>query len=177
MATAEILYSSWARILRSAKDPETSEELANATSELTGCLSGIEADLDDLDDTIKAVELNPRRFPVTASELQSRREFVQKTRKIVQAMRDSTTETRGKVERELLFQSTSSASPHGPRESTVVDMPNQGESRQDGPEQERMQQMLIMEQQDGHLDRMIGTVTNLREVASVMGQELDDQNM
>jgi hypothetical protein len=36
---------------------------------------------------------------------------------------------------------------------------------------------MIMEQQDRQLDSVLNTVTNLRNVAHVMGEELDGQNM
>ena len=42
---------------------------------------------------------------------------------------------------------------------------------------ERNHQQLMLEQQDVHLDSMLGTVSSLRGIAGTMHQELDDQNM
>jgi len=69
------LLESYARIRNTATDPSTSPELANTKADLEGLFNEL-ADLDDLEDSVAAVELNPGYFNLTTEEVRRRRGFV-----------------------------------------------------------------------------------------------------
>ncbi|KAG5339778.1 hypothetical protein C0989_003578 [Termitomyces sp. Mn162] len=77
------LRSSYLRIQSTAG--EESEELQYAISELKGTLAALEADLDDLDESVKIVEsTDARNFGLDYVEVQRRRQYVTDVRKEIQ---------------------------------------------------------------------------------------------
>jgi hypothetical protein len=50
-------------------------------------------DLDDLDDSVTAVELDPSRYGLTIEEVRRRRGFVEQVKDQVEDLRDSATRT------------------------------------------------------------------------------------
>ncbi|TMS23292.1 Syntaxin-10 [Larimichthys crocea] len=70
------------------QDMVSRDELDWSTNELRNCLRAIDWDLEDLSETINIVESNPGKFKLGDNELQERRDFVERTRKSVQEMKD-----------------------------------------------------------------------------------------
>ncbi|THH12120.1 hypothetical protein EW145_g189 [Phellinidium pouzarii] len=67
---------------------EETEELAYARSELKATLSALEADLEDLEESVRVVETTgPRYFGLDDSEVQGRRRYVRDVRHELENMR------------------------------------------------------------------------------------------
>ncbi|KAJ3097690.1 Syntaxin-10 [Phlyctochytrium planicorne] len=168
------------------------------SNELQEAIANILEDLKDLSETIQAVEAQPSRFKLTEKEVKERKEFVVKTKETVRNIKLAVVSD----DPSLMPSSTPASSKHAypPMNSKQAkelqdrnrlmgsSSPSLGRKNFFGPpepvnknaqdrfiEREQRMQQQIIEEQDGHLEDVMGTVSNLREVAIVMGRELDDQ--
>jgi t-SNARE syntaxin family protein len=82
--------SSYIRIRDTAADPDASPELANTKADLETILEDL-VDLDDLDDSVTAVESNPSQYGLPVEEIRRRRGFVEQVKDQVEELRDSAT--------------------------------------------------------------------------------------
>ncbi|KAG0045913.1 hypothetical protein BGZ83_008887 [Gryganskiella cystojenkinii] len=175
---ASTLFESWKRILQTVTSAEN-EELVKTKEELLQILANIEQDLEDLDDAVRAVVENPQRFNLTTRESNARKQFVDQTRRKVQDMR-TTLEKPVKIgndqlDRLALLEDPRSSSPKGyqkpsRRENTMY-------SNAKFVEQEAQQQQMLMQEQEQQLDGVMHTVLNMREIATTMNHELQDQSL
>jgi hypothetical protein len=92
LGEAKALLSSYIRIRETAADPEASPELANTKADLETILDDL-ADLDDLDDSVTAVESDPSHFGISVEEVRRRRGFVEQVKDQVEELRHSATST------------------------------------------------------------------------------------
>ncbi|KAL4886217.1 t-SNARE [Aspergillus karnatakaensis] len=168
--TTRPLFSSYLRIRSTAKSP-SNPELQQARSELETTLADLTADLDDLVESVRAVEQDPYRFGLEIEEVARRR-------KLVDDVGNEVEEMRGELMRVI---SDSGAAPA----AGVNGLPSPGvfEADADGggegddyyAEMEQQRQMELMHEQDEQLDGVFRTVGNLRQQADDMGRELEEQ--
>ncbi|KAJ9066925.1 Syntaxin-10 [Entomophthora muscae] len=117
--------------------------------------------LDDLQDSIDMAKSQPRKFGVTSKELNIRQKFVNKARGAIKEI-DSTIADPRIIKNAMAVKS-----------SHVIEMQPLNTSNE--PSQTMSaQNQLILEQQDQHLDSILGTVQNLRDIAFTVGNELDE---
>ncbi|KAG0352480.1 t-SNARE [Gamsiella multidivaricata] len=178
LSNASQLFESWRRILQTVTSAEN-EELVKTKEELLGILGNIEQDLEDLDDAVKAVTENPQRFNLTTRETTARKQFVDQTRRKVQDMK-TTLEKPVKIgsdqlDRLALLEGAGTSSPRGYQKPTRRE--NMMYSNTKFIEQEALQQQMLMQEQDQQLDGVMHTVLNMREIATTMNGELQDQSM
>ncbi|KAL4779935.1 t-SNARE [Aspergillus varians] len=175
LGTTRPLFSSYLRIRSLAKSP-SNPELQQARSELETTLTDLTADLDDLVESVRAVEQDPYRFGLEIEEVQRRRKLVDDVGQEVEQMRG-----------ELVKVITSSDTDAGGRKTgTTAGLPNPADF-DDGfqhggqgdddyyAEMEEQRQMELMHEQDEQLDGVFRTVGNLRQQADDMGRELEEQ--
>ncbi|PWY79716.1 SNARE domain protein [Aspergillus heteromorphus CBS 117.55] len=176
LQTTRPLFSSYLRIRSLAKTPNN-PELQQARSELETTLTDLTADLDDLVESVRAIEQDPYRFGLELEEVQRRRSLVndvgaevEKMRlELLRAVNNSTTNT--------------NTNGHGngglPNPADFDDdhdgllSPDAGGDYYAAMEQQR--QMELMHEQDEQLDGVFRTVGNLRQQADDMGRELEEQ--
>ncbi|KAH0580804.1 hypothetical protein H2248_011960 [Termitomyces sp. 'cryptogamus'] len=159
------LRSSYLRIQSTAG--EESEELQYAISELKGTLAALEADLDDLDESVKIVEsTDARNFGLDYVEVQRRRQYVTDVRKEIQSMRADLSSRRASTPN--VPSRNGLTSPHGDRES------GEGENHQEVWARE--EQQLMIREQDRTMDSLAGTLHTLAQQAGLMGQEIVEHN-
>ncbi|KAJ5786113.1 t-SNARE [Penicillium pulvis] len=168
------LFSSYLRIRSLAKNPNN-PELKQSRSELETTLTELNADLDDLVESVRAIEQDPYRFGLELEEVQRRRKLVNDVGAEVEQMRQE-------------LQQTVS---HSAAAEAANDLPNPTEFDAALEEEERQQrggggddyyasleqqrQSELMHEQDEQLDGVFRTVGNLRQQANDMGRELEDQ--
>ncbi|KAF2733380.1 hypothetical protein EJ04DRAFT_409991, partial [Polyplosphaeria fusca] len=161
--TSRPLFASYLRI-RSSASSATSPELREARSELEQQLQDLGQDLEDLIESVKAVEHDPYRFGLEIDEVERRRRLVKDVGDEVQNMRgellravnDAQTKGKGVVNGDVL-----------------PDPASFEEDEYAAFEQERQQE--LMHEQDEALDGVFKTVGNLRQQADDMGRELEEQ--
>lgn len=83
-----LLFDSWKRIQQTVSSPKN-QELVWTADELNSNLEAIEQDLDDLDEALNAAQVNPHKFNLSASEMNSRRSFLTEARNKIQTMRNT----------------------------------------------------------------------------------------
>ena len=128
--------------------------------------------MDELDETIKIVQTNPARFQLDHRQISERKRFVADARRTVTEMRSSVNSNAGdKAARDALLatKKSSKTDAYGRTEGDYK------VSNQRFVEREKEQQQQFMEQQDHQMEDVAVTVSNLKEVARVMGDELEDQ--
>ena len=163
------LFTSYLRIRSLAKTPQN-PELQQARSELETTLTELSADLDDLVESVRAIEADPYRYGLELEEVSRRRQLVHDVGKEIEAMREELTRT----------VHTATAETGGP-----TGLPNpadfETEDGRDGEgddyyaQMEEQRQIELMHEQDEQLDGVFRTVGNLHQQADVMGRELEDQ--
>ncbi|KAI8822904.1 syntaxin 6, N-terminal-domain-containing protein [Fimicolochytrium jonesii] len=168
------LYQQWNDSLKGPDTSAASESFRRESEALKEALLDIDEDLKALQETIGIVEANPAKFRLDVREIDQRKNFIARTRATLQEMRAAVQSPQKRVEKEnrdaLLGTKTSrKTDPYG---RTQEDYQS---SNQRFIEREAQQQQLLFREQDEQLDGVLNTVGNLKEIANVMGQELDDQ--
>ena len=164
LQTTRPLFSSYLRI-RTLATSATSPELQQSRTELVSTLQTLSTDLADLVDSVQAVEHDPYRFGLDATEVSRRKRFVQDVGGEVESMR-----------RELEETVTHAAHPSNPSMDSDRHGHSGGADDDDAyGEFEAQQQQEMMHEQDEQLDDVFQTVGVLRGQAESMGRELEEQ--
>ncbi|KAG6919827.1 hypothetical protein DXG01_000332 [Tephrocybe rancida] len=167
LQTAAQLRSSYLRIRSTAR--QDSEELAWAVTELRGTLATLEADLEDLDESVKIVEsTDARNFGLDDAEVQRRRRYVSDVRKEIQSMKAELFSANARPSVPSASSGSGQASPGPEREA------GDGDDHQEAWARE--EQQLIMREQDHTMDTIAGTLHTLAQQAGLMGQEIVEHN-
>mmetsp|Transcript_17701 Transcript_17701/g.36738 ORF Transcript_17701/g.36738 Transcript_17701/m.36738 type:complete len:242 (+) Transcript_17701:1780-2505(+) len=144
------------------------EELSIVTDKIRESVRTVEWDLQDLSETITAVENNRRRFSISNEEIQDRRDFVTQMQAKMIHVRDrlsvmerqSSLAARGRVDKNAVLNPTSHIQRHDDR---FMDNELQLHER-------------IMTQQDEGLDQLTDTVIRIGNLGRSIQEELLDQN-
>jgi chromosome segregation ATPase len=163
--TSRPLFKSYLRI-RSSASSANSPELREARSELEQTLRDLSQDLEDLVESVKAVEHDPYKFGLEIDEVERRRRLVKEVGDEIENMH------------EALQQTVQDAQKKGKAAANgdMLPDPDSFEEDEDNYAQfEQEQQMQIMHDQDEALDGVFRTVGNLRMQADDMGRELEEQ--
>ncbi|KAE8367626.1 SNARE domain protein [Aspergillus caelatus] len=180
LQTTRPLFSSYLRIRSLAKSP-SNPELQQARSELETTLTELTADLDDLVESVRAIEQDPYRYGLELEEVQRRRKLVKDVGGEIEQMRE---ELQKAVTSSAATGSARSGAPTGnsssglpnPSDFDNVLSPSaddRGDDYYAALEQQR--QVELMHEQDEQLDGVFRTVGNLRQQADDMGRELEEQ--
>ncbi|KAI8926438.1 syntaxin 6, N-terminal-domain-containing protein [Entophlyctis helioformis] len=177
------LYQSWRQQLMASGGSAGAgdQDLRKQGSDIRDILRNIAADLDELDETIKIVQSNPARFKLDRAQIDERKQFVMEARRTVEEMRSSINNPNAarmggqQGMRDALLTSKNTGKAGGAVDKYGRSEQDYQMSNQRFVEREQQQQQMVMEQQDRQMDDVAVTVGNLREVARVMGDELDDQ--
>jgi member of the syntaxin family of t-SNAREs len=149
-----------------------------ARKELETTLDDLSTDLQDLIDSVKAVEADPFQYGLDIDEVGRRRLLVRDVGEEVEGMRDEI-----QRERELKMQKMGGM--HNNNNTPTLPSPSVFDNADDSPHLadegdhfgafEQQRQAEIMQEQDEALDGVFRTVGNLRQQAGDMGRELEDQ--
>ncbi|KAI0350856.1 hypothetical protein OH77DRAFT_1412298 [Trametes cingulata] len=160
LQNAATLRASYMRIRSTAR--EESEELIWARNELKATLAALEADLEDLEESVNVVEsTGARLFGLEESEVIDRRRYVSHVRREIESMR---------AEVEGRSRPSSMVGPSGRAVETST-LPEDEDSQAEWAKQE---QQMIIRQQDETIDSIAGTLNTLHEQAGLMGQEIGE---
>ncbi|KAJ5941494.1 hypothetical protein N7516_001662 [Penicillium verrucosum] len=166
LQTSRPLFSSYLRIRSLAKSP-TNPELKQARSELESTLTELTADLNDLVESVRAIEQDPYRYGLELEEVQRRRKLVDDVGDEVEKMHQE------------LQQAVSNSAVDTLPNPTEFDAALEEERGRGGDDyyasMEQQRQYELMHEQDEQLDGVFRTVGNLRQQADDMGRELEDQ--
>lgn len=166
MKTTRSLFSSYLRI-RSLASSASSPELAQARNELESTVQDLSTDLQDLVDSVKAVEGDPFRYGLDVDEVGRRRKLVQDAGDEVGGMRQE------------LAKTLTGAQGKGPGVNGTLPPPSAFDPDEPDSDDygvfEQQRQVEMMHEQDEALDGVFKTVGNLRQQADEMGRELEEQ--
>lgn len=165
--TTRSLFSSYVRI-RSLASSVSSPELTQARKELESAIQDLSIDLQDLVDSVKAVEADPFQYGLDIDEVGRRRKLVGDMGAEVENMRDELKKT---VANPNYKSHSGDGSSLPPPSAFEPDSPDT--DAYEAFEQQR--QVEIMHEQDEALDGVFKTVGNLRQQADDMGRELEEQ--
>ncbi|KAL2862569.1 SNARE domain protein [Aspergillus lucknowensis] len=172
LGTTRPLFSSYLRIRSLAKSP-SNPELLQARSELETTLTDLTADLDDLVESVRAVEQDPYRYGLELEEVQRRRKLVDDVGAEIENMRRELQKVITISEAHAAAGAAASGLPN-PAEFDGLASPGEGgDDYYAAMEQQR--QVELMHEQDEQLDGVFRTVGNLRQQADDMGRELEEQ--
>ncbi|KAF4618880.1 hypothetical protein D9613_009968 [Agrocybe pediades] len=176
LQTASQLHSSFLRIRNMARSD--SEELMWARNELKATLAALEADLEDLEESVKIVEsTDARMFGLDDAEVQKRRRYVTHVRREIENMRASVSSNpSSSANQGPLHSRPSSPNPAGfSRAGASSPRPD----RYDGDHQAAWameEQQMILRDQDQAMDSIAGTLSTIAQQANLMGQEIEEHN-
>ncbi|KAI0250631.1 t-SNARE [Lactifluus subvellereus] len=167
LATAEQHRASFLRIRSTAH--EGNEELEWARNELKATLSALEADLEDLEESVKAVETTgARMFGLDDREVIQRRRYVSHIRGEIENMR---AEVEGRPQsdsvRTLIRSNT-----HSPFNGATHEPRDEGHQA----EWARQEQQMMIQQQDQTINSIAGTLSTIAQQAGLMGSEIQEHN-
>ncbi|PYI29786.1 hypothetical protein BP00DRAFT_416982 [Aspergillus indologenus CBS 114.80] len=178
------LFSSYLRIRSLAKSP-SNPELQQARAELETTLTDLTADLDDLVESVRAIEQDPYRFGLELEEVQRRRSLVTEVGAEIENMRQelqrAVTTADAAASGAGGGAGAGAGSSHLPNPADFDDddaglLSPSGERGDDYyAAMEQQRQMELMHEQDEQLDGVFRTVGNLRQQADDMGRELEEQ--
>ena len=168
MNTTRSLLASYLRI-RSLASSVSSPELAQARRELESTVQDLSFDLQDLVDSVKAVETDRFQYGLGIDEVSRRRKLVSDVGTEVEEMRKELRKTMAGVVSNGYAANGNAVLP--PPSAFDPDSP-------DGDAYgafEQQRQVEMMHEQDEALDGVFKTVGNLRQQADDMGRELEEQ--
>ncbi|XP_028267718.1 syntaxin-10 isoform X1 [Parambassis ranga] len=172
LSRARGLFDRWEELLQDGTQVSR-DELDWSANELRNCLRAIDWDLEDLSETISIVESNPGKFRLGDNELQERRDFVERTRKSVQEMKDHLSSPSAVAQAEKKNKQALLASTAQDRSTGLEAHLVSANSRFIQEQQE--QQQLIMQEQDEQLELVSGSIRVLKDMSGRIGDELDEQ--
>lgn len=159
------LFQSYLRI-RSSATVASSPELIEARNELQNVLRDLQVDVEDLVETVKAVESNPYSFGIQIEEVQRRR-------KLVDDIGDEVLKMHGELVKTVQAAYNKGK---GPANGAYLPDPSTFDDDEDyAAEFEQQKQQEIMLDQDETADGLLRTVGNIRQHAHVMNMELEEQ--
>eukprot|EP00730_Choanoeca_flexa_P014275 TRINITY_DN6181_c0_g1_i3.p1 TRINITY_DN6181_c0_g1~~TRINITY_DN6181_c0_g1_i3.p1 ORF type:complete len:248 (+),score=52.04 TRINITY_DN6181_c0_g1_i3:100-843(+) len=168
---AKSLYERWQALYNDKRADE--DEFKWTTKELRTTLKGIEWDLDDLGETVAIVEREPERFNLPASEIEARKRFIRQTGEMVKEYVAATSPQRIKARNESesrdALLGSSKYSRYEKLEKEIQD-DNQGFI-----DDQHQTQTMIMREQDQQLSEVGQTIGVLKQMGTMIGDELDDQ--
>ncbi len=167
------LLSSYQRI-RSSASSANSPELTEARQELEGTLTDLTADLQDLVESVRAVEGDPARYGLTVQEVGRRRKLVDDVAREVEDMHKQLNHTVQSADAQRRASLAHPDSFHH-AEDDEDPLAGHGENDDEYGAWEEQRQMEIMHEQDEALDGVFQTVGNLHQQADTMGRELEEQ--
>ncbi|CAE6524089.1 unnamed protein product [Rhizoctonia solani] len=162
LEAATNLRASFLRIQSTAS--ANSEELNWARNELKGTLAALDADLEDLEESVRIVEeAGGRLFGVEETEVMARRKYVVHVRNQIETMRKEV---------------NASAPPKSPSATQMRHSPSvDAEPHEDDQaEWSRLEQQFEVQRQESTLDTISGTLHTLATQASLIGQEVGEHN-
>ncbi|OGE57119.1 hypothetical protein PENARI_c002G01662 [Penicillium arizonense] len=172
LQTSRPLFSSYLRIRSLAKSP-SNPELKQARSELESTLTELTADLNDLVESVRAIEQDPYRYGLELEEVQRRR-------KLVDDVGDEVEQMHQELQQAVSNAAPGDALPNPTEFDAALEEEERGRGRGSGGDDyyasmEQQRQTELMHEQDEQLDGVFRTVGNLRQQADDMGRELEDQ--
>lgn len=161
---AEQLRTSYLRIRSTASGG--SEELQWARNELTATLAALEADLEDLEESVKIVEsTGARMFGLEEADVMQRRQYVEHVRREIENMR---ADVEGRPQPHAGERDAQEQPEHSSLASPIADDEQAQWSREE--------QQMIIQQQDETLDTITGTLSTIAQQAGLIGQEVLEHN-
>lgn len=176
------LFEKWQEILDRSDFNEN--ELEWTASEINRNLKSVDWDVQDLEESINAVANHPTKFSIDATELANRRRFVQDTKDTIQRIRTalSSPETAARIEslkkKQLLNREKASSNKRTPSKVAYerFEEEERRRSTENFIENRYDQQQRVLAQQDQDLEQLGASVRTVREVATVINEELKNQN-
>jgi syntaxin 6 len=156
---------------------EGSEELMWARNELKATLASLEADLEDLDESVKIVEsTDSRLFGLDDAEVLKRRRYVGHVQTEIRNMRSLVSDT--PPPQFVLEHLPSGSGTHVPM--TPRAGPGSPFSARYGEDHQaawaKQEQQMMVRQQDDAMDSISGTLHTISQQASLMGNEIEEHN-
>lgn len=167
LTTTKSLFASYLRI-RSLASSASSPELTQARKELESTVQELSSDLQDLVDSVKAVEADPFQYGLEIDEVGRRRKLVADLGAEVEGMRKELRKTVADANYKTYG---AGGNPLPPPSAFDPDSP-EGD---DYGAFEQQRQVEILHEQDEALDGVFQTVGSLRQQANDMGRELEEQ--
>ncbi|KAJ1499576.1 Syntaxin-6 [Coelomomyces lativittatus] len=146
-------------------------------SQLQSQLLTIQNEIEDIQDSIQIVEQHPHRFKISKDEMNNRKLFLEWCKTNLNEIQNTKLKAQSKFEK-YQRDSLLKTSPKQPaRMNSIPLISNNGSELKSASfiETHTGHQQVIIKQQDEQLNSVLHTVTNMKEVALTMGQELDDQ--
>jgi len=171
LQTASTLRASYLRIRSTARDE--SEELVWARNELKATLAAMEADLEDLEESVNIVEeAGPRMFDLEESDVMERRGYVNHVKQEIETIRSE-------LETGVAKPRSRPSSWIAPRETakpTPPTAPPEDANEDAQSEWARAEQQMMIREQDRTMDSIAGTLNTLAQQAGLMGLEVGEHN-
>ncbi|KAJ2805228.1 Syntaxin-10, partial [Coemansia furcata] len=159
---AKTLLVSWRKLSGKRRSPQEENEYQFMTDEIYSTANSIGTDLDELQETIDVAREAPEDYGLSLEQISERQSFVSTGRKALEEMRRALAQPVSKAK----------AKASG---GVADEQQKQNEHHTVEFNHHQVQQQVLMEQQDEHLDAMMDTVRNLHGIAGTMNTELDDQ--
>lgn len=165
---AQRRYNEWERELEATEASPGS--FMERTKTLLDEVDSLQEDLSVIDSSIKAVEANPNRFALTASEINLRKQWVSAQYRLCTDIRTRATgpQAKAKIEAERRKSATIAADQANQKRAAV-------EAHHDSIQSSKQAQQQIIAQQDDTLTELARVTDRLGQTAVVINNELQDQ--
>ncbi|KAF8491118.1 t-SNARE [Gautieria morchelliformis] len=177
LQAAGTLRASYLRIRSTAS--EGSEELDWARNELKATLAALDADLEDLEESVRIVEeTGGRLFGLEEREVAERRKYVGQVRKAVENMRQEVSGVPALSSMPSIRKGPDTPAPEPSDDQAQWSREEQQASSLFGIDwlSLTLHPQMLMQQQDHTLTSISGTLSTLAEQAGLMGQEVGEHN-
>ncbi|KAH9074240.1 t-SNARE [Lactarius deliciosus] len=170
LQTAEQLRASFLRIRSTAHDGN--EELEWARNELKATLSTLDADLEDLEESVRIVETTgARMFGLDDREVIQRRRYVSHVRGEIEKMR-----AEGQPNDSVSRHPSSPIKGTSAHYINIKGGPSDAQDEDHQAQWARQEQQMMLQQQDQTINSIAGTLSTIAQQAGLMGSEISEHN-
>ncbi|XP_063726219.1 syntaxin-6-like [Symsagittifera roscoffensis] len=159
------------------------KEINDIRGEIKTALRDVQYDIEDIEETVRIVEANPKKFKINSNEINSRKQFIEASKdklKIVDAAIRNAKTTNGvtndfsKKKKQSSYAKTSKSGSNNVKYSKLESYHDEENDKFISNTVNEQQQLL--HRQDEEIDRVTTSIGVLKSMSRQIGDELDDQN-
>jgi len=181
------LHESYQRLTTSSS-PNNNKEKAEVRGEIKTALRDVQYDIEDIEETVRIVEANPKKFKISTGEIESRKNFITNSKD-----RLSSIEGAVKNAKTVYASSNNSSSTGSDQKKTATKAIKGGRSGSNNVKYSKLQsyqdeenekfigntiteQQQLLERQDEEVEKVSTSIGVLKSMSRQIGDELDHQN-
>lgn len=162
--------------------PEKNQQLIEVRGDIKTALRDVQYDIEDIEETVRIVEANPKKFKIGVNEIQSRKDFISHCKNKLTNVENSIRTSKPPSSSNRSGGKENQMTKSGKTKSGVTAKYSKLESYQDEENEKFMgktfqEQEQLLKYQDEQVEKVSTSIGVLKSMSRQIGEELDHQNV